>query len=128
MTALINMFNEQNPDVEIVPTFVNHDDYNQKIVVLASSDSSVMDLVSCDSQATVLNLVTLDGLLPLKDRIEAAGIDMSAYGPIISETLFEDEYYGVPYRQHPVLPVLQQDPLRQEGHRLSRKDHLGRVP
>lgn len=64
MTALINMFNEQNPDVEIVPTFVNHDDYNQKIVVLASSDSSVMDLVSCDSQATVLNLVTLDGLLP----------------------------------------------------------------
>ena len=98
MTALINMFNEQNPDVEIVPTFVNHDDYNQKIVVLASSDSSVMDLVSCDSQATVLNLVTLDGLLPLKDRIEAAGIDMSAYGPIISETLFEDEYYGVPYR------------------------------
>ena len=78
MTALINMFNEQNPDVEIVPTFVNHDDYNQKIVVLASSDSSVMDLVSCDSQATVLNLVTLDGLLPLKDRIEAAGIDMSA--------------------------------------------------
>lgn len=98
MTALIDLFNEQNPDIEIIPTFVNHDDHNQKIVVMASAGSTDMDLVSCDSQATVLNLVTLDGLLPLKDRIEAAGIDMSAYGPIISETLFEDEYYGVPYR------------------------------
>ena len=32
------------------------------------------------------------------DLGSGALIDMSAYGPIISETLFEDEYYGVPYR------------------------------
>ena len=66
MTALIDLFNEQNPDIEIIPTFVNHDDHNQKIVVMASAGSTEMDLVSCDAQATVLNLVTLDGLLPLR--------------------------------------------------------------
>lgn len=98
MSALIEKFNEANPDVEIVPTFVQHDDHNDKMVVMASSGSSDLDLVSCDSQATVLNLVSLGGLMPLKQMIDEAGIDLSVFGPIISEMAFNGEYYGLPYR------------------------------
>ncbi len=98
MTALINQFNEANPDIEIVPSFVNHDDHNQKTVVMVSAGGADMDLVSCDSQATVLNLASLDGLMPLQASITEAGIDMSAFGPIISEMAYNDEHYGIPYR------------------------------
>lgn len=99
MTALINQFMEANPDIEIVPSFVNHDDHNQRCVVMASGNAKNFDLVSCDNLATMINLATLDGLLPLNDKIEAAGVDLNAYGPIISETLHQDEYYGLPYRK-----------------------------
>lgn len=98
MTALISKFTEANPDIKIVPSFVNHDDHNKKTVVMVSAKAKDMDLISCDSQATVLNLVSLDGLLPLQSKITEAGIDLSVFGPIISETSFNDEYYGLPYR------------------------------
>jgi multiple sugar transport system substrate-binding protein len=98
MTALIDRFNEENPDIEVVPTFVQHDDHNEKTVVMVSAGSTDLDLISCDSQAFVLNLVSLDGLLPLKSYIDAAGIDLSVFGPIISELAFNDDYYGLPYR------------------------------
>ena len=98
MTALINLFNEQNADIEVIPSFVNHDDHNQKVVVMVSGNADNFDLVSVDSLANVINLSNLGGLLPLKERIDASGIDMSAYGPIIKETVYNDEYYGLPYR------------------------------
>ena len=98
MTALIEQFNAANPDIEVVPSFVNHDDHNQKCVVMVSGNAENFDLVSCDSVATTINLATLGGLMPLKERIEAAGMDLSAYGPIISETMLDGEYYGLPYR------------------------------
>ena len=98
MTALIEQFNAANPDIEVIPSFVNHEDHNQKCVVMVSGNAENFDLVSCDSVATTVNLATLGGLMPLKDSIEAAGMDLSAYGPIISETMLDGEYYGLPYR------------------------------
>ena len=98
MTALINLFNEQNADIEVIPSFVNHDDHNQKVVVMVSGNADNFDLVSVDNLANVINLANLGGLMPLKDRIDAFGIDMSAYGPIIKETVYNDEYYALPYR------------------------------
>lgn len=98
MTALINLFNEENPDIEVVPSFVQHDDHNQKIVVMVSANANDMDLISCDSQSTVMNLVTLGGLLPLQSFVTKAGMDLSAYGPIMSELAVDGEYYGIPYR------------------------------
>lgn len=98
MTSLIEQFNAANPDIEIVPTFVNHDDHNTKCVVMASAASTDMDLVSNDSHATVVNLATLNGLMPLQTYITDAGIDLSVFGPIISEMTYNDDYYGLPYR------------------------------
>lgn len=98
MTALIEKFTAENPDIEIIPSFVNHKDHNEKTVVMVSAKASDLDLISCDSQATVLDLVSLDGLMPLQSKMTEAGIDLSVYGPIISETSFNDEYYGLPYR------------------------------
>ena len=98
MQLLIDKFMAENPDIEIVSSFINHSDHNDKTVVMVSGKADNLDLISCDSQATVMNLVTLDGLMPLKSYIEAAGMDMGAYGPIINETIVNDDFYGVPYR------------------------------
>lgn len=98
MSKLIAMFEEANPDIHIEASFINHDDHNQRVVVMASSNGVDMDLVSCDSQAMVLNLVSLDSLMPLSSYIADAQMDLSAFGPIINETSFENEYYGLPYR------------------------------
>lgn len=98
MQMLIDAFMEANPDIEIEASFVNHDDHNQKMVIMASGNAENFDLVSADSQATVMNLMTLGGLMPLTSYIETAGLDMSAYGDIINETLVNGEFYGVPYR------------------------------
>lgn len=98
MTKLIEMFEQANPDINIEASFINHDDHNQRTVVMASAGGVDMDLVSCDSQATVLNLVALDALMPLSSYIAEANMDLSGYGPIINETSFENEYYGLPYR------------------------------
>ena len=98
MTGLINTFMKENPDIEIVPSFVNHDDHNQKTVVMVSAKANDVDLISCDSQSTVLNLVSLNGLLPLKSYIDTAGIDLSVFGPIMSDLAYNGDYYGIPYR------------------------------
>lgn len=98
MSKLIAMFEEANPDIHIEASFINHDDHNQRVVVMASTNGVDMDLVSCDSQAMVLNLVSLEALMPLSSYIAEAQMDLSAFGPIINETSFENEYYGLPYR------------------------------
>ena len=102
MQKIVDAFNAQNADIEVKMNTISNDanEYNTKMMTNLSGGSE-MDIYSINSSASLGLFSSKNQLLDLTDRIKAANVDISAYGPSyqdITEKLTGGKYYGLPYR------------------------------
>lgn len=96
MTAVIDAFNEANPDVKVVGTFSPSTEYAQKLLVALSGGEDI-DLWCCNNPSDYASYYEKDQLMALNDYIDMEA--MESISMLIEQLAIDGNYSGLPYRK-----------------------------
>lgn len=96
MTAVIDAFNEANPDIKVVGTFSPSTEYAQKLLVALSGGEEI-DLWCCNNPSDYASYYEKDQLLPLNDYIDRD--ELESISLLIDQLGIDGNYCGLPYRK-----------------------------
>ena len=95
MQALVDRYNEENPDVEIENVFIGWGELLPKLQ-LAVAGGDAPDFAAAD-MAWMPYLANSGALLPLNGLIETAGVDISDFYPaLVDVNTYGDQVFGLP--------------------------------
>ena len=96
--AVAQAYVDENPDVRIEMTDLGSADYQTVLSTELSGSGSDFDVVTIKDVPGYATLVSKGVLEPLNERIEADGIDLSAYNGMTEQVTVDGELYELPFR------------------------------
>ena len=94
--AVAQAYVDENPDVRIEMTDLGSADYQTVLSTELSGSGSDFDVVTIKDVPGYATLVSKGVLEPLNERIEADGIDLSAYNGMTEQVTVDGELYELP--------------------------------
>ncbi|MFW5988040.1 MAG: ABC transporter substrate-binding protein [bacterium] len=94
---IVEVFEEQNPDIEVEVMDVTSQDYGDKLTVMLSGGED-FDAFAVKDMPAYSNYIERNRLEPLGKYMEGDSFDTDAYSGLMEEIQVDGEYYAVPYR------------------------------
>lgn len=96
--ALVDAYEEKNPNVTIEMTDLGSADYSTVIATELSGSGSDFDIVSIKDVPGYATLVEKGVLEPLNERIKSDGIDLGLYNGATDQVMVDGSLYELPFR------------------------------
>lgn len=97
-SAVIDAYQEKNPNVTIKIQDTAADEYNNSLGITLSAAAPDPDVVWVKDMGTLLQMADKEQLLPIADYIKNDGLDLSVYKGAAEQLSYKDTYYALPYR------------------------------
>jgi multiple sugar transport system substrate-binding protein len=101
MQKVVDEFNKENDHITVNLNLISSsdDEYYKKLLVMLSGGAD-LDLYAINGIDLLSLYMSKNALVDLTDRVNAAKLDMAAYGPSFQDTvtLEKGKYYALPYR------------------------------
>lgn len=97
MSAMIESFNAQHPNIEIRLHVLVSDDYDNAIIDLILNGENI-DIIGIRGIAQMARYQKAGMLLNITDRVLSSPMDITTYGNMYNNILIGGKYYGMPTR------------------------------
>ncbi len=96
--AVIDAYEEENPDVEIKVIDTSADEYNNSLGISLSAAQPDPDVIWVKDMGSMLQMADKEQLLPIDDFIEEDNLDLSIYKGAAEQLMYNGKSYSLPYR------------------------------
>ena len=96
--AVIDAYEEKNPNVEIKIIDTSADEYNNSLGISLSAAQADPDVIWVKDMGSMLQMVDKEQLLPLDDYIAKDNLDLSIYKGAAEQLMYNGKSYSLPYR------------------------------
>ncbi|MFR8226856.1 MAG: ABC transporter substrate-binding protein [Lachnospirales bacterium] len=97
-SAVVEAYEEQNPNVEIKVIDTSADEYNNSLGISLSAAQPDPDVIFVKDMGSMLQMADKQQLLPLDDFIKNDNVDTSVYNGAFEQLQYNGVTYGMPYR------------------------------
>ncbi len=94
---VIDAYEAQNPNVNVELVDISSAEYTDKINIMLSGGDET-DIISVKDIPQYSALLSRNQIIPLEDRIEADGLDLSVYSGAAEELTYEGSIFALPFR------------------------------
>ena len=96
--AIIDAYEEKNPNVKIKIIDTSADEYNNSLGISLSAAQPDPDVIWVKDMGSMLQMADKEQLLPIDDFIARDGLDLSIYKGAAEQLMYNDKAYALPYR------------------------------
>lgn len=96
--AVIDAYEEKNPNVEIKIIDTSADEYNNSLGISLSAAQPDPDVIWVKDMGSMLQMVDKEQLLALDDYIAKDNLDLSIYKGAAEQLMYNGKSYSLPYR------------------------------
>lgn len=96
--AVIDAYEEKNPNVEIKIIDTSADEYNNSLGISLSAAQADPDVIWVKDMGSMLQMADKEQLLALDEYIERDGLDLSIYKGAAEQLMYNGKSYSLPYR------------------------------
>ena len=96
--AVIDAYEEQNPNVEIKIIDASADEYNNSLGISLSAAQPDPDVIWVKDMGSMLQMADKEQLMPIDDFIAKDNFDMSIYKGAAEQLMYNGKAYALPYR------------------------------
>ena len=96
--AVIDAYEEQNPNVEIKIIDTSADEYNNSLGISLSAAQPDPDVIWVKDMGSMLQMADKEQLMPIDDFIAKDNFDMSIYKGAAEQLMYNGKAYALPYR------------------------------
>ncbi|MCI8950371.1 MAG: sugar ABC transporter substrate-binding protein [Lachnospiraceae bacterium] len=96
--AVIDAYEEKNPNVEIKIIDTSADEYNNSLGISLSAAQPDPDVIWVKDMGSMLQMADKEQLLPIDDYIAKDNFDMSIYKGAAEQLMYNGKAYALPYR------------------------------
>lgn len=93
--AVVDAFNEIDPNLQVELKSIANDTYDSKLQVLLSGGSEV-DIFAIRTQGQSIQYAQNGALADITENLNGSSIDLAKYGPLIDNVVVENTYYALP--------------------------------
>lgn len=97
-SAVVEAYEEQNPNVEIKVIDTSADEYNNSLGISLSAAQPDPDVIFVKDMGSMLQMADKNQLMPLDDFIKNDNVDTSVYSGAFEQLQYNGVTYGMPYR------------------------------
>lgn len=97
-SAVIEAYEEKNPNVEVKIIDTNADEYNNSLGIQLSAAGADPDVIFVKDMGSLLQMADKGQLLALDEYVTADNLDTSVYSGAFEELQYNGHTYGMPYR------------------------------
>lgn len=96
--AIIDAYEEKNPDVKIKIIDTSADEYNNSLGISLSAAQPDPDVIWVKDMGSMLQMADKEQLLPIDDFIAGDSLDLSIYKGAAEQLMYNGKSYALPYR------------------------------
>ncbi len=96
--AIIDAYEEKNPNVEIKIIDTSADEYNNSLGISLSAAQPDPDVIWVKDMGSMLQMADKEQLMPIDDFIARDNFDMSIYKGAAEQLMYNGKAYALPYR------------------------------
>ena len=96
--AVIDAYEEKNPNVEIKIIDTSADEYNNSLGISLSAAQPDPDVIWVKDMGSMLQMADKEQLMPIDDFIAKDNFDMSIYKGAAEQLMYNGKAYALPYR------------------------------
>lgn len=96
--AVIDAYEEKNPDVEIKIIDTSADEYNNSLGISLSAAQPDPDVIWVKDMGSMLQMADKEQLLPIDEFIQKDNLDLSVYKGAAEQLQYNGVSYALPYR------------------------------
>lgn len=96
--AIIDAYEENNPNVKIKIIDTSADEYNNSLGISLSAAQPDPDVIWVKDMGAMLQMADKEQLLPIDDFIARDNLDLSIYKGAAEQLMYNDKAYALPYR------------------------------
>lgn len=96
--AVIDAYEEKNPNVEIKIIDTSADEYNNSLGISLSAAQADPDVIWVKDMGSMLQMADKEQLLALDEYIERDDLDLSIYKGAAEQLMYNGKSYSLPYR------------------------------
>lgn len=96
--AVIDAYEEKNPNVEIKVIDTSADEYNNSLGISLSAAQADPDVIWVKDMGSMLQMADKEQLLVLNDYIARDNLDLSVYKGAAEQLMYNGNSYSLPYR------------------------------
>lgn len=96
--AVIDAYEEKNPNVEIKVIDTSADEYNNSLGISLSAAQADPDVIWVKDMGSMLQMADKEQLLVLDDYISRDSLDLSVYKGAAEQLMYNGKSYSLPYR------------------------------
>lgn len=96
--AIIDAYEEKNPNVKIKIIDTSADEYNNSLGISLSAAQPDPDVIWVKDMGTMLQMADKEQLLPIDDFISQDSLDLSIYKGAAEQLMYNGTSYALPYR------------------------------
>ena len=96
--AVIDAYEEKNPDVEIKIIDTSADEYNNSLGISLSAAQPDPDVIWVKDMGSMLQMADKEQLLPIDEFIKKDNLDLSIYKGAAEQLQYNGVSYALPYR------------------------------
>lgn len=96
--AVIDAYEEKNPDVEIKIIDTSADEYNNSLGISLSAAQPDPDVIWVKDMGSMLQMADKEQLLPIDEFIKRDNLDLSVYKGAAEQLQYNGVSYALPYR------------------------------
>lgn len=96
--AVIDAYEEKNPDVEVKVIDTSADEYNNSLGISLSAAQPDPDVIWVKDMGSMLQMADKEQLMPIDDFIARDNLDLSIYKGAAEQLMYNGKAYSLPYR------------------------------
>lgn len=96
--AIVDAYEEKNPNVKIKIIDTSADEYNNSLGISLSAAQPDPDVIWVKDMGSMLQMADKEQLLPIDDFIARDSLDLSIYKGAAEQLMYNDKSYALPYR------------------------------